>query len=69
MTALAMEVRELSFAEIDMVSGGNWFSSIADAFANLAGAVMEMVVDAFEWLNEHFIVTVDPNGGVTVRNR
>jgi hypothetical protein len=69
MTALAMDVRELSLAEIDMVSGGNWFSSIAEAFANLAGAALEMMVDALEWLHEHFIVTVDPNGGVTVRNR
>lgn len=48
---------------------GNWFSDIAEAFAALAGQVMDMVVDAFEWLNEHFIVTVDPNGGVTIRNR
>jgi len=69
MTALDMDVRELSFAEIDMVSGGNWFSDIFEAFANLAGQAMALIADAAEWLNEHFIVTVDPNGGVTVRNR
>lgn len=30
---------------------------------------MDVVVDAYEWVNEYFIVTVDPNGDVTVRNR
>lgn len=72
MTAFAMDVRELSFDEIEMVSGGGWFSDLVSAIAHYAGQAMqamaEAVEDAAEWFHRYF--TVEASGdGVIVRSR
>lgn len=65
MTALVADVRELTFDEIDFVSGGDIFGSIAEAARAIYGAVAEAV----QWLLENFTVTVNSNGTVTVTTR
>ncbi len=66
MTALALDVRELTGMEIDMVSGAGWFSDLISAVQHFAGQVMQMVVDAATWLAENGFYYEDKDGGFEV---
>ena len=63
MTALAMDVRELTFDEIDFVSGGNWFVSLFDAIAHFVGYVANQIVDGAVWLAENGFYYEEKDGG------
>lgn len=63
-------MRELTFDEIDMVSGAGWFSDLGAAIAHYSGKAMQMLVDATEWFFENFTVTYSPtNDSVVVTSK
>lgn len=74
MTALAFDMRELTMDEIDMVSGGNWFSDLASAIAHYTGKLFETAVqvveNAAEWFFANFTVTYNSqNDSVIVQSK
>jgi hypothetical protein len=68
MIDLTTDIRELSFAEIDMVSGAGWFSDIMSAIRYVLGNVQEIAIDVMEWfMNDYCLCVPDENGtGVTI---
>ncbi|OYX54470.1 MAG: hypothetical protein B7Y86_16275 [Brevundimonas subvibrioides] len=70
MTALAMDVRELTFDEIDFVSGGNWFSSLGDAIAAAASWLGRVVEAGVDWFFDTFTVSYNSeNDGWTITSK
>jgi len=65
-------IRELSAAEIEFVSGGNWFADLASAVGAWVSAGLEMaaqVVDVMDWFFSVFDVEFHNDGSVTLHFR
>jgi len=70
----AKTMRELTFGEIEMVSGGNWFADLASAIAHFVGQAVEMaaqvIEDSVTWFFDRFTVSYNSeNDSVTVTSK
>tara|TARA_R110000782_G_scaffold121920_1_gene213113 strand:+ start:315 stop:524 length:210 start_codon:yes stop_codon:yes gene_type:complete len=52
-TDITQGVRELTFDEVNMVSGGGWFGDLMEAVFHFATQMLTEVIDAGVWLIEH----------------